>query len=318
MSRGFKTLVILCLFAGIASGQITRNMVRLDAFNAAWNGDLYRAPSADAVYDVLLGIVPVGTDPNLIAIAALNATANQFFYWTGPGTVALTDLSAYMRGLLDDPNQAVLHASLNLEIGVDVQAYDPNLTYWANYDPNDFQPADPNLTYWANYDPNDYVPSTDFPDSNDPDVTAPGQVGRDHNDNGLRGHDGTNQFSYGERDRTIQFTRTHPKDDCNDLLPVWENGKPFTFKIEAIHAWADVNETDFTLKECDPNGANVTTIEAVNIDTTGTGFWYELVSAGIDHTTIEAGHLIFLDANATDDPNWVKVSVIGYYDADKD
>lgn len=299
MSRVYKSLIIVCLLASLALGQITRNVVRLDAYGAAWNGDRYRAPSADAVYDMVIALGGSPMDPNLIAISNLNAVANQFFYWTGAGTVDLTDLTAYMRTLLDDPNAADARTTLGLVIGVNVQPYDPNLTYWSNYDPND------------------YVPATDFPDSNDPDVTAPGQVGRDHNDNGLRGHDGTNQFSYGERDRSIQFTRTHPKDDCNDLLVVWENVKPFAFKIEAIHAWSDVNETDFTLKECDPNGANVTTIEAVNIDTTGTGFWYELVSAGIDHTTIEAGHLIYFDADATDDPNWVKVTVKGYYDADK-
>jgi hypothetical protein len=311
MSRGFKTLIIVCLCAGVAGGQITRNVVRRDAYGAPWNGDLNRAPSANATYDAIAGIVPVVTDPNIVAIAGLEATAGQMFYWTGPGAVALIDTSAFMRGLMNEPNAA------DLLTAIGAQPADPNLTLWAGYEPNDFQPADPNLDYWANYDPNDYVPSTDLPDGNDPDVTAPGQIGRDHNDNGLRGHDGTNQFSYGERDRSIQFTRTHPKDDCNDLLVVWQNIKPFSFKIEAIHAWSDVNEVDFTLKECDPNGANVTTIEAVNVDTTGTGFWYELVTAGIDHTTIESGHLIYFDAGASDDPNWVKVTVKGYYDADK-
>jgi hypothetical protein len=373
MSRASKILLIVCLLTAAAAGQVTRNQVRRDVFGVAWNGDRNRAPSADAVYDVLLGIVPVGTDPNLIAIAALNATANQFFYWTGPGTVALTNLSAYMRGLLDDPNQAVFHASINLEIGVDVQAYDPNLTLWAGYEPNDFQladpnltlwagyepndfqladpnltlwagyepndfqladpnltlwagyepndfqPADPNLTYWANYDPNDYVPSTDFPDSNDPDVTAPGQIGRDRNDHTLRGHDGTDQYVYGMRDKTIQFTRTHPYQDCNDFLPVWSNDTSFDFKLTRISAWCDIDNSKAWMYKCDPNGSTIRTVDTVSITTDGNDLYYTTVAAGfIDDPVIEPGKLLIFIADPSTDPNWIKLTIRGYYDANKD
>jgi hypothetical protein len=279
MAALYRLVLISLVLATACSAQLTRNQVRPDAYGVAWNGDRYRAGSADAVYDAISAIVPVVTDPNIVAIAALNATAGQMFYWTGPGAVDLIDTAAYMRGLLNTADLAALLAA----IGVD-----PNLS------------------------------SGDIPDSNDPDITAPGQIGRDKNDHSLRGFDGVRQYVYGMRDKTIQFTRTHPKDDCNDLLPVWSNGSRFIFDINDIDAWSNLDDCTFTLKECDADGGNVTTIETVTISTDGTGLFYTTVHVGdIDHTIIEAGHLIYFDADATCDPNYIKVTIRGWYDADK-
>ncbi len=64
MSQRLSKLCIilapLIVAAGVCCAQIQRNQVRPDAYGAPWNGDRYRAGSADAVYDkiesLLLGI----------------------------------------------------------------------------------------------------------------------------------------------------------------------------------------------------------------------------------------------------------------------
>jgi hypothetical protein len=52
------------------------------------------------------------------------------------GTTSEVPLSSYMQSLLDDGNESELKASINLEIGTDVQAYDVNLTTYAGITPS--------------------------------------------------------------------------------------------------------------------------------------------------------------------------------------
>jgi hypothetical protein len=209
-----STLITVGLLAALTlcTAQIQRNQVRRDAYGAAWNGDLYRAGSADAVYDRLQSITPDA--------------------------------------------------------------------------------------------------------GNDPDVSTLGQIGRDTNDHALRGtHDGSGQFIYGMRTKTIQFTVIAPRNlDCNDLLPVWSNGTPFDFICDSIQAWSDIDDCDFVLKEIDQDGGNVNTIGTITISTNGTGIYYTTAAMA---ATVEAGHLIYYDADATDDPYYVKITIVGHFDGDK-
>lgn len=64
---------------------------------------------------------------NVAAIAAATTAANRMGYWTAAGVYALTDLTGFARGLLDDADAAAMRATLGVVIGLDVQSYHANL-----------------------------------------------------------------------------------------------------------------------------------------------------------------------------------------------
>ena len=66
-------------------------------------------------------------DADLTAIAGLTSAADKLPYFTGAGAAALATFSSFDRtSLLGHASEAALKAAINLETGVDVQAYDAN------------------------------------------------------------------------------------------------------------------------------------------------------------------------------------------------
>jgi hypothetical protein len=66
-------------------------------------------------------------DATLTSIAALGTAADRVAYTTGVDTWAETPLTSFGRSIIDDADEATFKATVNLEIGTDVQAYDAGL-----------------------------------------------------------------------------------------------------------------------------------------------------------------------------------------------
>jgi hypothetical protein len=86
-----------------------------------------------------LGLV-IGTnvqafDVQLAALAALTPVADDLPYFTAVGAAATTQLSAFIRTVLDDANAAAARSTLGLIIGTDVQAFDAQLAALAGTTP---------------------------------------------------------------------------------------------------------------------------------------------------------------------------------------
>src|SRR3990167_2298961 len=75
-----------------------------------------------------LGSITQAYDATLASIAALGTAADKIAYTTGIDTWAETALTAFGRSIIDDADEATFKATVNLEIGNDVQAYDATLT----------------------------------------------------------------------------------------------------------------------------------------------------------------------------------------------
>lgn len=101
--------------------------VEADELNAhaAASIDIHGVTGALAAASSLAGKQNV--DAELTALAGLVSAADQLPYFTGSGTAALTTLSAFLRTLLDDANQAAAQATLGVVPGTNVQAYDAEL-----------------------------------------------------------------------------------------------------------------------------------------------------------------------------------------------
>lgn len=79
-----------------------------------------------------LGVV-IGTNvqayhASLASIAGLTTSADKMIYTTGSNVYAVTDLSSTARTLLDDTSTSAMRTTLGLAIGVDVQAFDSDLS----------------------------------------------------------------------------------------------------------------------------------------------------------------------------------------------
>jgi hypothetical protein len=89
-------------------------------------------------------------DAELAALAGLTSAANKLPYFTGSGTAALADLSVFARTILDDADEAAFKATVNLEIGTDVQAFDADLSAIAALSPSNDDIVQRKAGAWTN------------------------------------------------------------------------------------------------------------------------------------------------------------------------
>ena len=161
----------------------------------------------------------------------------------------------------------------------------------------------------------------------DPDVDAAGEIGRDTDganetgDSSLRGHDGAAQFLYAAKIKYLDFTLIEPDQiDAYDLIPIWLNTTGMTATFLEWHGFSDddnvslefeclTDRTDFTA---------ITTMDAVEIATDGTGVYYAS-DATWTSATVAHDDLLAVDFDgATDTPDYVKLSTSYWLNSDID
>lgn len=160
--------------------------------------------------------------------------------------------------------------------------------------------------------------SLELPNGTDPDVDVAGEISADTDDNSLRGFGDSKQFLYAQMTKTIQFTIAQPDDlDEGDDVPVWSNESGFIFVITSVKSWADADNATYALMETSAtNFAVEYTIASPTIATDGTGVYYDTTAVVTASGTIENGNMIIFDPSA-DDLEWIKVTILGYFDSDK-
>jgi len=170
--------------------------------------------------------------------------------------------------------------------------------------------------------------SVELPNGTDPDVDAMGKVAVDSdganepNDVIMRVTDtgGDTQYALAMVLKSIQATIISPQDlddTTRDACPIWENNTGMTFTITCIRAWSDTDDTTLNVETYDSDWDNNATVDALEIATDGTANYY-VEETTITAATIAAGSWIVLDFDDTDDPGWVHINVMGYFDADVD
>jgi hypothetical protein len=93
--------------------------------------------NSDKLETSTVGVSVQAYDANLQSISSLGTAADKTIYSTAVDTWAETGLTAFGRSIIDDADEATFKATVNLEIGTDVQAFDQQLTDIAALTPTD-------------------------------------------------------------------------------------------------------------------------------------------------------------------------------------
>jgi hypothetical protein len=162
-----------------------------------------------------------------------------------------------------------------------------------------------------------------IPSGTNPTVDAAGEIAIDTDganvtgDMTLRVYDGAATVAIGRKLHDIHVTVVKPQDLADavrDAFLFWSNETGMTFTITSIKCWAGTDDTTLNVEETDADGQNNTTVDAIECATNGTGVYTDAQTT-FTGATIEAGHLLWLDFDDTDDPSFVKITVSGWFNA---
>lgn len=216
------------------------------------------AANARTALGLAIGTNVQAYDAGLLSIAGLTTAANKMIYTTALDTYAVIDLTAFARTILDDGDEATFKATVNLEIGTDVQAFDTALTNISalTYVSGSFIALTANDTYTVRTYAQTLTDIGGAASGANTDITSLG---------GITGAiaTATNISMTGELDITGAL-------GCIDLNPAQQTTKDIisiipTATINATQIWCGVNIDGSAL---DPNGVDAEVI-GHNIDFSG-------------------------------------------------
>jgi len=107
------------IYDAISITGVKDELLTVDGAGSGLDADLLDGSHASAFQPI---------DATLTAIAGLSTSADQGIYATASDTFTTFSLTVFARTLLDDTTASAMRATLGLEIGVDVQAQDAELT----------------------------------------------------------------------------------------------------------------------------------------------------------------------------------------------
>ncbi len=170
--------------------------------------------------------------------------------------------------------------------------------------------------------------SFEIVNATDPDATVVGQLHMDTdganeaNDITLRTFEGAGtQYAIASTLKRIQATIMKPNDLANaqrDQTAIWHNNTGMVFTITEIWAWSDVDNTTVNVEVVTATDWGTPgTVDLLEIATDGTSIFY-VTETTITDATIAHDEVIVLDFDDTDDPGFVKINIVGWFNADID